>query len=627
MALNKPKTLLALAGAFALGACEAETGVSEAVKEKKFIPGESVTGCQKRIATSVGLIINTGISGDQSWNLSDGQSKPRSKFRDTRPKERQAIVNHCKELSRRQDKNEDGIYDHKDVIGVATKALRIEALNQRKVVRDWALDQGWSEEDADKIVEAVISKRIEDVDSNKDGVYDYRDVVSVAIDYVLGKKWKWSYRQHEDNKHLADYFSHGYKWKEDAGPIRGSVSLAILNKYDHDGDGVLTGKDLAPEFPEIRQLVQNLIIEKNIQEAVFKLPENHDYKQEITNLLVDAIAAEFGIDHEKAVYVAFALLDINTDGEISHADDINGDGVLSKEDFLAIRDLRNHLKTKYGGHYTREIVMADVLFYWLEQKKRDYEIVDGESPSDNNFSLLRLDSKRLKHSKWIRAASVHHEKVGEHAEFRSTSDSGSLGFDVEVAIAGVTVGDYEEVKEETVYETEHYVISHEKLENTGQVTVFTGPNGYKFFVFDAADMLDEHRMDEFVRQYRNGKVIATPEKDSKKEVKPGNKHPDSSGRVVVWDPTRNIRVIFQKGEYAGAFFGEDLNNPELVHRENEPRVLSATFRHNMDAVSNGQLWLEGKVAAGYNHFDPTTSIERQNEYLSKLKERGVPGAI
>ncbi len=392
---------------------------------------------------------------------------------------------------------------------------------------------------------------------------------------------------------------------------------------DIDKDGVFGFNDLLVNLgikpTEFESFSRGLFLVND--DIAFIFP-NSKFNIKISPELIDLVKYCGKVPFNMTAHYIYGILDVNTDGFISIVDDVNQDNCIDKRDFDDIRRYRKNLVNKFGTDMNQsKITINDIIF-------ERYFIV-----KNSEFSRA-IPSANLFKPYFHRSSEFSEPVIVErHFETNTTSGSGALGAGIGAGLGGLLFGPLGAIaggllgcgldsmpvettnEHETIKKIEYITTKIEKQEPVF-VCIVTCVNGYKVFFFDASHVITEVEERRIIEQHINGQLVNSPSSEFISKRGWSRCNQETSGRIMVLDPKRDLRASFDKNGLVGIFYTKDGIRADGVMGKALEKDFKATL---LDLISGPLSRLNGLVYS-LHHFNGSSSLWAQDKYLSSLDD-------
>lgn len=412
--------------------------------------------------------------------------------------------------------------------------------------------------------------------------------------------------------------------------VKRFVNLAII---DRNNDDTITRGEYLIVHPEVATREKTGIQIDN--SGAVRIPEKEIPVEMLTAL---EIARHRNTDAMNAAREVHAVLDNNTDGIISMADDIDANGIINVQDGILYRKIIDHLHKKYGQSYDRSrTTVSDVIFAMMDLDAVKLP-VEYTQTMDFGFEPYKERNETQKdettlyrdNSKVMREVDPEMAGLGAAAGLgiARLMTKNPVGLVLGAIIGGA--GSAESTR--TVQDVTKEITTMEYLElitessESVRVAVVELVDGWKVFIFDASKITKETTIVETVRKYHNGELESAKRKEVSHSFSNTSLSQETSGRWAVQAPASfGGRVaIFQEPrdgnmpDFKGIFEIADFGHNDRVGRSEDHKMLASRHIGQLTNIIKKMLPRLPKYVAGIKSFDPVAGMKREAETLKEL---------
>jgi len=359
------------------------------------------------------------------------------------------------------------------------------------------------------------------------------------------------------------------------------------------------------------------------------------------SLLAFKLANDAHINSISAARQVHTILDSNTDGVISSADDIDSNGVIDVSDGQLYRKIIDHLQRKYNQAADMgRVTVSDVIFAMIDLDAAKLPIEQGKT---SDFGFKPYFDIKMSEESTVTGHEDNSVVISEGPSLGTTTLGAGAGWGLARLLtanpAGLVLGTIiggalgaEARSDQVVRNVTDEVTSIEYIEVTSEISenvrvaVMELKDGWKIFIFDASATIKDQTVIETVKAYHNGVLESAKKRVVSHTIANTGLNQNTSGRWAVQAPVQfGSRVaIFQEPgagampEFKGIFEIVDFGHNDRIGRSDDHKILATSHTDQLRYVFENVLSRLPKYAAGIKSFNPVAGMNREVQTINEL---------
>ena len=468
---------------------------------------------------------------------------------------------------------------------------------------------------------------------------------------LLYSYWEYSYWKNQDaenkNKSIEkDYHSIRERMKNSLGEMSYQITNIknfLWQRYrilDYYSDNRLSIEldDFILSISTPLDSIQLKLFDTCFQNSMFILPSDN-FEIPLSVDLIKIVQKKENLKSiEETVNFISNNLDVNTDLKISMSDNVDLNLVIDKNDASMAKIAYNGFNKSYDKFNPHKLVITDWLLFAYYYLDYPIKVIKASATNDYQFDQICycLEDEKLKiildvHKK-IKTDPTAETMIGSGVGIASGAIIGTLVANLPgLIIGGITgglsgggigyaIGSSGSSKYKTENIVEYYQYTRETNDPVDIAVLITEVENieYKVLLLSSSWMNRKTLERDIIKEYCNGnlqKIETTEYINFQKKFKDHR----TSGRIVVYNPTTGIHMLFQKNVYLKTFsYTENDKERGVIVVKNKLPTMEKNFREAIKNVQ-GKLTVFQKIIDDFPNYSKKKGVFIQEALLRSYK--------